>query len=484
MSAVCKAEGITFRYFEQSTRNILENVSLSFESGEVTVILGNSGCGKSTLAAVLCGLYPENGGYLDSGKVFVDGKDISSLSIRERSRYISQMFQNPDLQFCMGNLRDELRFCLENTGTPTEEMDTLIQDFAKRFGVEALLQQPFPSLSGGEKQKAALCCLLLLNPKVMILDEPFANLDHQAAMQFLDLLKKKTADEQTSVIVIDHQAENWLTAADRFLILGEKGEVIRERIPADQLREEQALLQKLGLSDPFETTQKKKAVQTEGAVVLSLQNASIHHRSHGPALLKKLSLEARKGQMIALLGPSGSGKTSLLLTLLGQKPYEGSITLMGKELKTIRKRNLFSRIGIVFQNPGNQFIAPTVLGELLESLRIWKKQSGEEAEQEARRLLASYGLHHYVQYSPYMLSQGQQRRLGALSMLAGGQAILLLDEPTYGQDGGTTRAMMDQMQQRVQDGLTVIFSTHDERLAREYADKQWRVRGGTIYEED
>lgn len=486
MRELCVAEGITFRYFKKSKRNILENVSLSFQEGEVTVILGNSGCGKSTLASVLCGLYPENGGFLENGKIIVGGKKLAGMACGERSRYISQMFQNPDLQFCMDNLREELRFCLENQCVPREEMDEKIGAFSEKYGVNSLLDQSFASMSGGEKQKAALCCLLLINPRVMVLDEPFANLDGTSREAYLALLMKKVKEEGTTVIAIDHRAENWLHVADRFLVMGQKGEVLQERIPAGELCQWREYLVEQGLNDPFEEikppARQEKGVQEENCI-LKLENVSIFHnrKKHGEPVLSGITLRASAGEMIACLGPSGGGKTSLFLTLLGQKPYTGSIFLDGTgEIKRMKHKDLFRRIGIVFQNPGNQFITVSVLDEVKESLKIWKKESDETADQEARELLASYGLEHCVKYSPYMLSQGQQRRLGVLAMLAGGQRILLMDEPTYGQDGRTTRAIMEQMKERTKEGLTVIFSTHDEAVAYRYADRIWRVEKGGV----
>lgn len=504
MQEFCMAEGITFRYFEQSRRNILEHVSLSFKKGEVTVILGNSGCGKSTLASVLCGLYPENGGFLESGTVRIDGRELNGMDYGERSRYIAQMFQNPDLQFCMDNLREELRFCLENRCVPREEMDEQIERLSEKYGTSHLLDRPFFRMSGGEKQKAALCCLLLLNPRVMVLDEPFANLDKDARMSYMELLMKKVKEEETTVIAIDHRAENWTQTADRFLVLGEKGQVLKEGIPAGELYEWRDYLTAQGLNDPFSSgkapaERKAREDKAAGESMIRLENVSVFHnrkKSVSP-VLSGISLSAERGTMTACLGPSGGGKTSLFLALLGQKPYTGSMRLwMDKgteissgpdayvELNRMKDRDLFARIGIVFQNPGNQFITMSVLDEVKESLKIWKKESEGSAALEAKELLALYGLEHYGKYSPYMLSQGQQRRLGVLAMLAGGQSLLLLDEPTYGQDGRTTRAIMEQMKARTREGLTVVFSTHDEQVAYEYADKIWHVEEGKAWEEE
>ncbi len=472
MSEFCVAEGITFRYFEKSARNILENASFTFKKGEVAVVIGNSGCGKSTLAAVMCGLYPENGGYLESGSVFIDGKEIKDMSYRERSTYIAEMFQNPDLQFCMSNLRDELRFCMENACVPMEEMDKRIVSFAEEYDINELLDIPFHNMSGGEKQKAALCCILLISPKVMVLDEPFANLDKVSREHFLALLNKKVKKGDTAIIAIDHLASNWSAVADRYIMLGDKGQIVSDK-------------RTLGNHNYYGASSEKycKKADTAGKEVFSFKDVSISHKKSKDILLSNVNISANEGQMIACLGPSGGGKTSLFLTLLRQKEYTGSIIFCGKELRHWKKRELYSKVGIVFQNPGNQFIASTVRDEVEKSLVTWRQNEKENISVKGKELLEYYDLTGYSKYSPYMLSQGQQRRLGVLTMLAGGQKLLLLDEPTYGQDMKTTMAIMNQMQERAENGLTVIFSTHDEKLAYKYADTIWKVGEGRVYEE-
>ena len=145
----CLIDDVTFRYFEKSERNILEHFSLSIKEGETVVILGDSGCGKSTLANLICGLYPENGGFLINGSVKIDGIEIKNLPPRKRREKISIVFQNPDLQFCMSNLRDELRFCLENAAVDAKEMDRRIEAFAAAYSISSLLDRPFQTLSGG-----------------------------------------------------------------------------------------------------------------------------------------------------------------------------------------------------------------------------------------------------------------------------------------------------------------------------------------------
>ncbi len=219
---------------------------------------------------------------------------------------------------------------------------------------------------------------------------------------------------------------------------------------------------------------------SEGKYAVSIDIKKLYRReedrgkiSGRKPLTEDLRLSFKKGSVNAIMGRSGVGKTSLLLALLGQCPFEGEISIAGKNLRAYRSRELYSKLGIVFQNPADQFISQRVEDEVKESLRHQSPRLSEESlEDKALELLESYGLRRFKNYSPFMLSQGQQRRLAVLSMLAGGQKILLLDEPTYGQDYRSTKAIMDQLKDKAsREGLTVIFTTHDTMVAARWADK-------------
>ena len=443
MNAVT-VEDVCFRYFQNGRHNILDHVNLNVAAGGITVLTGSSGCGKSTLAAVMAGLYPANGGVL-TGRIRLFGQDVRTMNPGERARYLTMMFQNPDLQFCMSTLRKELQFCLGNLEIPPAEMEPRLLAAARQLDMEEKLDRDLHTLSGGEKQKAALCCLLALDSPIIILDEALANIDPDSARQIVCMVRK-LADAGKTVLAIDHRPELWEKAADHILHLGEQ----TQEIP----------------------TVKRPAVKTtEQSIVL--KDVTIRREK---ILLSHASASFPKGAITAILGQSGCGKTTLFLSMLRQHPYEGTILVENKELNTMGKRRLFSQSGVVFQNPGNQFVTQNVLQEIETSLKIWKEKG------DAKEILDTYGLGQYGSYSPYMLSQGQQRRLAVASVLAGGQKILLLDEPTYGQDRASVRAIMARLREKTQQGLTVIFITHDEVLAQTWADKIYRMEGKTLYE--
>ena len=478
---------VIFRYQEKGKRNILDRVSLEIPSGSMTLIMGSSGCGKSTLAAVLSGLYPENGGYLESGTIELFGKPVSSMNQQERAGYLTLMFQNPDLQFCMDTLRKEMQFCLENLCVPPADMDSRISEAAQQLKICHLLDRNLHSLSGGEKQKAALACLYVMQSRCILLDECFANIDEDAAGEIVRMLSMIRSQGRT-IIAIDHKADLWLDYADEIIILGEGGRVAGREICRNNLPAFRELFTKHGLYDPLgRRWPQGQQRRRDGEEILCLSDISIpkdpvRRRRFRRSETQELLLEHAeahfyRGTMTAVTGPSGCGKTSTFLAVLKQHPYTGRIELDGREIAGMRPAELFKRIGIVFQNPANQFITQNVEEEVLESLKIWEPDLSEEkCRQRADELLESFQLGHFRKYSPYMLSQGQQRRLAVLSVLACGQQILLLDEPTYGQDASSTDAIMELLRKKTEEeDLTVIFITHDRALAAAWADHVYTV---------
>lgn len=432
------AKNLTFKYFQNSPRNIIENLDFSFPKGEITLLAGKSGSGKSTLAYILAGLYPENGGFLTNGQVFFDDVNVHELTPNKRVAYVAMMFQNPDLQFCMNTLENELAFCLENIGTQSFEMDAIIQDVVDTLGVRHLLGKNFNHMSGGEKQKCALACIFALKSKCIILDEAFANIDMASAKEIIGMIKKL----DVTVLAIDHNIELWEGVYDNIVSLDGSELKVFDILP--------------DLHKP-------------GKVVLETKDLSINGIYYP-------NMQFKKGSLTAIWGKSGCGKTTFFQTLIGQNKFNGEIDFFGKRLTRLRKKQLFSKCGIVFQNPSNQFLSLTVYDEILFSVNRWYQDKNEKWKADKTlELLELFGLGKYQRYSPYLLSQGQQRRLAVLSMIAGEQEILLLDEPTYGQDYENICAMMNLLLEKAKSGLTIIFSTHNEHVARNFSHKMIRL---------
>lgn len=426
------ASNLTFKYFENAKRPVIENFNASFEEGKITLLVGKSGSGKSTLAYLLSGLYPENCGFMVKGEVRWKDVDIHRIAPNERVRYVSKLFQNPDLQFCMNNLEAELHFCLENIDIPESSRQPIIDKVIAQIGIEHLRTRDFHQLSGGEKQKCALCCILALDSKCIILDEAFANIDGKSAREIIEVLRLSGK----TVLAIDHNIELWEGVYHSIFSLdGSEGKIF-DIIPE---------------------------LPSIGETVLSIKNLRIRDILYP-------DMEFPRGSLTAIIGKSGVGKTTLFQSLVKQCRYQGEISFLGQELRKMRNKTVFSKCGIVFQNPANQFLALNVLDEILFSVKLWYKHLPEAAQREkALGLLELFDLARYQKFSPYLLSQGQQRRLAVLSMIAGEQDILLLDEPTYGQDYETIARMMELLLERSRAGLTIIYATHNEHLAKHFS---------------
>jgi len=481
-----RMEDVVFRYQENGKRNILDHVTLDVMAGTLTVLMGGSGCGKSTLAAVAAGLYPENGGCLLSGEIRLFGRPLGELDQQQRASYLSVMFQNADLQFCMDTLRRELRFCMENLCVPPREMDERLRRAAETMGAAELLDRKLYTLSGGEKQRAALTCLYVLGSRCVVLDECFANIDPDAVRSLLPMLRAMKREGRT-VVAIDHRADLWLDDADEIILLKSGAQTAARGVTRANLPQYRAMFGELGLVYPG-SCPREAAPLPRGESALTFRGVCIRAgaaqrrgRRDGPEpplLLEHADAEFPRGCMTAVLGASGSGKTTAFLAALGRHPYTGTIEINGADLRTIRRKALCRQVGIVFQNPGNQFITQNVTEEIRASLRIWNGGLDDaQLAQRTQALLDGFQLGGCRRYSPYMLSQGQQRRLAVLSVLCGGQKLLLLDEPTYGQDERSAMAILRQLRQKVErEGLTVVFITHDRALAAAWADKLYLLR--------
>ena len=461
MSDFLVGKNISYKYFKNSKKNNLENIDIAIKEGSITLLTGKSGCGKSTLAYILAGLYPENGGVLVSGEVLVDGVDIHKMTPDKRVRYISMMFQNCDLQFCMSNLFQELMLCLENIGVSEEDMPQEIEETVALLGVEELLYRDFNTLSGGEKQKCALCCILILKSKCIILDEAFANVDEESAKEIIQLIQRTGL----TILAIDHNIELWEGVYDTWIRFDSK-ELFSGEPLLKESKKSNCGKNDICVCENIERIKHEGKVENSNLVELALKTSSlIVNKIHFP------DMSFKKGSITAIQGPSGCGKTTFFRTLIKEHKYKGEISFFGQEHDKIKKSQLFNQCGIVFQNPSNQFLALNVFDEILFSVKRWNKNQSKGWQQEkAEELLDSFDLLRYRKYSPYMLSQGQQRRLAVLAMLAGNQEILLLDEPTYGQDYENIYSIMELLRKKSQEGLTILFNTHNRRVAREFSD--------------
>ena len=481
MTGLC-AQDITFRYSEGSPPVLLD-FNLETPKGSIVLLTGASGCGKSTLCGVLAGTYPHHGGVLEKGRVICNGIDVHAASISQRARLVGMMFQNPDLQFCMDTVENEVVFCLENICVPPSEIPLRVDEALVFCEIDHLRKRTLHTLSGGEKQKVMLACIAALQSSYIILDEPLANIDTGSGRLLCERLQRFQKEKGTTMLIVDHAVSNFLHIADEVIVLGEGGKILRRGITSKNISAHTGELNDMGVSLPgiaySKTTGDVSKPETAARVLFSLRDVNVKY--DGVDILRDVNIDFYKGCMTAITGESGSGKSTLLTTLSRMTSYNGSIQFEGRAISRISRKHYSRQVGIVFQNPQDQFVANTVYEEIAVSLR--GKCTDKETKPRIKSCLEEIGLWAFRDYSPYMLSQGQQRRLAVGALLAYECKVLLCDEPTYGQDRRSIEAIMNFLQRRVvEDGLTVIFSTHDLLLAESYGGYHYCCEKGKLYD--
>ena len=464
-----RIEHLKFTYFEDR-KDILCDLSAEFDAGEITILTGSSGCGKSTLLYLAAGIYPHRAGIRRSGTVSVEGVRPDSLTPSKRCHLVGMMFQNPELQFCMDTVEHELLFCLENLCTPREKMMTQVEEALAFCEISHLKKRTLHSLSGGERQKVMLACMTLLSPKWLLLDEPFANIDDASARMIAGKLKELNRTKGIGILAVDHRLENWLGIADQVRVM-ENGVLRPEVMDVSTL--DGALLKELGVIVPGEAYEPELPAAKPGEVVLKLRHLAVKHENN--PIFTDVNADFRSGCIYAIVGESGCGKSSLFGALSGLYSYGGQALLENRELRKLRKKEL-GKVGFVTQNPQDQFVSDTVREEILVGLK-----GQPDAEAKTEEILRGIKLWRYRDISPYMLSQGQQRRLGVAALMAYPCKALVCDEPTYAQDRNNTAAIMDALcRQAREHGVALIFSTHDRQLAKDYADQILELKGGGL----
>lgn len=455
---------LTFRYAEGEVP-VFEHVSLSVRRGEVVLVMGPSGCGKSTLAYCLAGLYPDYAGALE-GVVQVEGKPIDQMGPQERSQAVSILFQNPDNQFCMDTVLHEVLFALENVDWPGD-LQARARELLSMAGLNGYINSPIHTLSGGTKQKLALVTALATGARTLVLDEPFANLDPLSCKRLARELEQLNRRGVT-LVVVDHKPGWWLPFCTRIVFMEREGDLgERSFAPAEvPARRKEFADRGLFVGSTWLADVHPPQVSPDAPAALAADGVTLRHGR--VPFLRGLSFSLSRGSVTSLVGECGSGKSTLLTALAGAGRYTGSVKTTG-------------RVGLVFQNPRFQFLALTVLDEVLVTLRASRPEaSDEELAAEAHELLEEFGLDSRAAASPYELSQGQQRRLALLSMLAADCEVLLLDEPTYAQDERSTRFILDLLMKRVERGLTVLIATHDVELARAISNRVILLADGSL----
>jgi energy-coupling factor transport system ATP-binding protein len=476
---------LTVRY-PRSAAPALRDLSFEIDSGQLVLLLGPSGSGKSTLARTLAGLIPHSVFAQVEGEVVVDGVHPLMAGPAASALRVGLLFQDPEAGFATLTVEDEIAFGLENLRLPRSRMPARIRTALAATGQTDLLRRPLHSLSAGEAQGVALAALLAMEPAVLVLDEPTAHLDPASTREFFARLSR--LKRARTILLIEHKLDACLRLADRLVLLDSDGSLLASGGPKQVFARKRKRILATGtwlprsLEPPARPRTDRGAVPrpVRAAPAVSVRRLTFAYPG-GPPVLRRLDLDVPAGAFVALVGPNASGKSTLARLLIGLLPKPGgsTIQLFGSDLEGLTARDMARQVGFVFQNPEHQFLRETVREELAYSLEI-RRTTVDQRPREVERLLERFDLRGLEDRNPFTLSQGEKRRLSVAEMLAAGQRLLILDEPTFGQDRKSTYALMDSLADRNREGVTIIVITHDMRFVQRYADTAAVLLGGKI----
>ena len=468
--------------YEGETLPVWEHLSCCFLKGRINAITGPSGCGKSSVLYLLNGLIPHMFVGKLEGEVLLDGENVTETLPRYRCERIGYVMQNPESQFCTFTVEEEIAFGMENLGMPVEGMKDRIEEVLEFVGMSGMEKVDLTRLSGGQKQKVAIASIIATKPEILLLDEPTANLDPESRKQVFDLIVRLAKEEGTTIILVEHNLHEIISQVDHVIAMVPGGNLVAEGSPSELEKSGWSCEEKIDL-DFF-----AEDVSTD-ELVLSVKNLEFAYpvpgaknkkTNPGRPVLRGIDFDIRKQEFVAIVGDNGVGKTTLIKNILGiEKRDAGSIEILGKAMDSYSKKDLFHTVGMVFQNPEDQFIKNSVYDELMFSLKR-VKISDEEKEERINDMLARFSLEKEKEKSPFELSQGQKRRLSVADMLLTNQQILFLDEPTYGQDSENRHELMRDMQNLARNGITIIMITHDLGLVRQYATRVIEIEKGKV----
>lgn len=458
-----------------------ELLSCDFYEGKIHAISGPSGSGKSSILYLIDGLIPHMYEGTLEGKVLFRGEDITDVLPRYRCNDIGFVMQNPESQFCTYTVEEELAFGMENLGIPVEEMERRIRETLEFVGMTGYEATNLDDLSGGQKQKIAIASVLVTKPSVLLLDEPTANLDPESRRQIFDLILRISREENVTIIIVEHNIAEIANEVDRFIAVDGAGKIVVDCKKGDP--EEKAWIA-ANTHDP-EIPHREYREQV-GEPILEIKGLHFAYpipgkkHKRGKNVIRDLNMTLYSQEFLAIVGENGVGKSTLMKLLFKvNQPDSGEIRIYGKPISSYRTKQLYHKMGLVFQNPENQFVTNTVFDEMMFSLKR-VAISNEEKEDRINKMLEKFHLEHEKEKSPFALSQGQKRRLSVASMLLTNQQVLFLDEPTYGQDFENRQELMKDMQELVEKGITIVMITHDLALVRQHATRVVRIENGTV----
>ncbi|HJH28087.1 MAG TPA: ABC transporter ATP-binding protein [Methanosarcinaceae archaeon] len=508
-------ENFTY-YYPDSKIPALDNLNLSIQSGDFVLLLGPSGCGKSTLVQCFNGIIPKVAGGEVEGKIFINEKDVEQHKVYQISSEVGLVFQDPNTQIFGLTVEDDVAFGPENLGIEKNEIEKRVENSLKIVGIEQLRKRFTFSLSGGEKQRTAIAGNLAMQPGILVLDEPTSDLDPKGTREVLETIKQLNKNTGITIILIEHKIDEVLGLANRTIVM-DKGKIILDGSTCDIFNSNIDQLEQIGIYSP-KLIQLSKMLNVkpsykeivsrlisinarcgeDGKCIDISDDAPSENVSQIPSIphlefddmwfgykndnpiLKGINISINKGEFVALIGANGSGKTTMLKCLIGLlRPDKGRILLDEKDIRNTGVAELAGIVGYLFQNPDYQLFADTVHEEVAFGLKNRSSYSSD-IEFKVNEALEMMELTELKERHPHSLSRGQRQRLAVASILAMEPDILVLDEPTTGQDWGHLTLFMEQIKKLNGAGKTIILITHDMGLVAKYADRTIIMQDGKI----
>ena len=496
----------SFQYKAQSEPT-LKNLNLTIYKGEKVLIVGPSGSGKSTIGQCLNGIIPNIYKGSSSGQFLIQGKESFDLSIYEKSHLVSTVLQDTDGQFIGLSVAEDLAFALENDMVELESMKSRVHTWAERLDLSKLLDHRPQDLSGGQKQRVSLAGVLIDESPILLFDEPLANLDPKSGQDIIDLIDQIHEEQGTTTIIIEHRLEDVLYRPIDRVILINQGQVLFNGQPDDLLRT--TLLAENGIREPLYLTTLRQLGQNisklphldkveklplgdvsvdipiphfekgaEAETILELGHLNFAYRE-GQPILKDLSLTIPKGQRLAIVGKNGAGKSTLAKAICGFIQTEGTYFSKGEDIKDDSVKERAERVGYVLQNPNQMISTNMIFDEVALGLRL-RNVPEDQIESRVHQALKTCGLYEFRKWPISALSYGQKKRVTIASILVLGPDVLVLDEPTAGQDQRNYTEIMDFLDELHQKGHTIVMITHDMQLMLDYSDRAVVVMDGQV----
>ena len=457
-------KNVSFRYgagnVECTYASSLKNIDLTVKTGECVLLTGPSGCGNTTILRLINGLIPHFYSGALSGNILIDGDSVKDRELYDTALIIGTVFQNPRTQFYNVDTTGELAFGCENRGLPEQEIYTRIDRTVAHFRMASLMDRNIFHLSDGEKQKIACASVNVSEPKIILLDEPSANLDYTATLMLRELILRWKAEGKT-IIAAEHRIAYLWDIIDRAVVLRD-GEIVGEFTGNGKEELTQNQLTQMGLRTTVMESPAEMQMDSfrEGDRPITLRNFHFAYRGEKKNIVDIPMLQIAAGQITAIVGANGAGKTSFLNCLCGlEKRCKGTLEYEGKLYDSKSRKKLCF---MVMQDTGNQLFTESVLDEVLISL---KKGTATEKET-AMEIIRNLDLADFADRHPQSLSGGQKQRLAIACALASGRDLLLLDEPTSGLDYAhmkETAALLEKLRSM---GTTILVVTHDSELIR------------------